>query len=76
MRKYFYNAEHGLSNVPVAHLSQARLSGSTDPTAYQALLNILREERRINRRMRRCRKPGDGYYPFKEVFERENYIPF
>jgi hypothetical protein len=43
-----------------------------DPTAYHALLNILREERRINRR---SRQPRDGYYPFREVFERENYIP-
>jgi len=43
-----------------------------DPTAYYALLNIIREERRINRRPR---KPRDGYYPFKEAFERANYIP-
>jgi hypothetical protein len=49
MRNHYYNAEHGLSNVPVAHLSQARLSGSTDPTAGRALANMEREERKVNR---------------------------
>ena len=46
-----------------------------DPTAYYALLNLMREERRINRRPRCPRKSHDGYYPFKEAFERANYIP-
>jgi len=46
-----------------------------DPTAYYALINIIREERRINRRRRRPRKPRDGYYPFREAFEHANYIP-
>jgi len=52
-------------------------SHCADPTAYSALVNITREERRRNRRCRsrsRCQsKPRKtpGYYPFKEAFERQ-----
>jgi len=50
-----------------------------DPTAYEALINITREERR-RRRERVCRAPcrpreTPGYYPFKEAFENANFIP-
>ena len=42
-------------------------------------MNIMREER-LRRRPRVYRSPvkpreAPGYYPFKEAFERENYIP-
>lgn len=62
MRQLYYNAEH-----------------YPDPTAYEALMNIMREER-LRRRPRVYRSPvkpreAPGYYPFKEAFERENYIP-
>jgi hypothetical protein len=43
-----------------------------DPTAYEALINITREERRRkrNRRNRQPCKPREvpGYRPFEEVF--------
>ena len=49
-----------------------------DPTAYEALINITREERRRKPRVYRTPvKPREvpGYYPFKEAFEHANYIP-
>ena len=50
-------------------------SHCADPTAYEALINITREEQRINRKRSRPRKPSDDYYPFREAFENANYIP-
>ena len=49
-----------------------------DPTAYEALMNIMREERR-HRRPCVYRAPvrpreAPGYYPFKEAFEHANFI--
>jgi hypothetical protein len=62
MHKDFYNAEH-----------------YPDPTAYEALMNIMREERQraLSRRYDGPVRPREtpGYFPFKEVFERENFIP-
>jgi hypothetical protein len=49
-----------------------------DPTAYEALLNIMREERRRAPRVYHAPvKPREApsYYPFKEAFENANYIP-
>jgi len=48
-----------------------------DPTAYEALINIMREELRRERVNRAPCKPREapGYYPFKEAFEHANYIP-
>ena len=50
-----------------------------DPTAGQAIANIMREERR-RRRPRVYRYPirpreAPGHYPFKEAFEDANFIP-
>ena len=50
-----------------------------DPTAYEALLNIMREER-LRRRPRVYRSPvrpreAPGYYPFREAFENASFIP-
>jgi hypothetical protein len=50
-----------------------------DPTAYEAIMNVMREERR-RRRPRVYRAPVKpretlGYYPFKEAFENADYIP-
>ena len=50
-----------------------------DPTAGEAIANIMREERR-RARSRRYNGPvkpreAPGYFPFKEAFENANYIP-